>query len=196
MNLARVFSAVDLVGVACVAGLTLLGYLGVVRPAQQAAAAARHERAQLDEQRGLLDAREREVRTLREQLARAEADLGTQVVLGPASGLTSRLAAIPELGDELGVLVREVAPRQPTQTPRYGTIPIVVGGECPPHSFAPFLGALRERFPDMETVAFGVGARPDAPDEPARFTVEMIWYTRAGDAARADADTTSRAERP
>ncbi len=196
MNLARLFSPLDLVALGILGVLTLGAHAGIFEPARRASAEVQRQREALDERRRTLEERSAEVRRTRERVQRLRADLDARVTLEPASGISSRLAAIPELGAELGVLVRDVAPRPAQAGARFTTIPIVVGGECPPTSFTPFLAALRKKFPDMEITSFGVGARPESPDEPARFTIEMAWYTRAGGAGREGATTRPPAPTP
>lgn len=184
MSLARLFTPVDLVALGVIGALSLAAHVGIFEPARRASAEIQRQRDVLDERRRALDERTAEVRRTRERVQRLREELAARVTLEPGSGITSRLAGIPELGAEHGVLVRDVAPRPPQPGARFTMIPIVVGGECPPAAFAPFLAALRARFPDMEVTAFGVGARPESPDDPARFSIEMTWYTRAGGSGR------------
>lgn len=189
----RLFTRADAVGIAVLALVSVGAHFMVVQPFRTARADALAGNAELSTMTHALSTLESEVRSARDTLADVEKQLRSALALEPASSLNQRMAAIPELGDACGVRVREVIPRAPQPGRRFTRVPLTIGGEGPPGALNVFLRDLHARFPDTEITTFTIAARTDDPQEPARFTLEMVWYAQAGsDAPAGDAGSSSR----
>jgi len=179
-------SRVDAAGAGAVAVLTVGGYFAGYAPLQAAQATQTSQRETLAQQRETLERRDDDLRKLRIAAADSKAKLSSAITLEPASRLTSRMAAFPELAELHGVVILETLPRAAVVGKQFVRVPLGVSGTGPYPAFASFLAGIAARFPDMEVVSFQISGQPEDSSQPSRFAVDLVWYTVPDGADDAD----------
>lgn len=171
---------VDLGALALVVGVGVTAHFVGFEPIRRARADSLAQNALLSQRTAALDAKIELINTQKAARAKAQEKIATAIRLESPTTLNQRMAAIPELGAAAGVRVREVVPKAPQPGKRLTKVPITIGGDGPSTHLAHFLNQLHTTFPDMEVLTLSLSARPESPDEPARFSMDLVWYTRAG----------------
>lgn len=170
---------VDVIAIAGLLGVSAAAHFFGFVPVRAARAAAMGENALLSTRSEELAERERSVEAAKARVRELDERIAAAIPLQTPDKLNQRMAAIPELGAAVGVRVREVVPKSPQTGKRLVRVPITIGGDAPTTILTTFLHELHSRFPDMEVLTLNLAARPESPQEPARFTMDLVWYTRA-----------------
>jgi Tfp pilus assembly protein PilO len=165
------------IGLGCCAALTVAAYLITVSPILRSEAERAGMQAHIDEQAervmSLDEARDR----LRKQLEAARAQVAaSHVQLQSSEFLNSRLALIVELASSSGIEIYQSRPGKMIDTPRYQAVPISLSGVGSFTDCAAFLHRLHETLGDTGVVAFELTGKPEAPNTPASFRFELVWY--------------------
>lgn len=164
---------IDTLGAATVLALAALGYYTVVRPHARASQSFEVRLAQAEEADGERVRMQAERDSLRAQLRFAEEELGRRSLqLRPASELNRHLAAINELGTEIGVRFDSVRPHDPTPSGTHVRTRIEVGGSGSYPGLARFIHVLGDRFRDTRVVSVQASV---APDNEGIFALTLEW---------------------
>lgn len=157
--------------------ITGLGYMVGVRPLLAARVEAWELDHSLTEKRSALDDLRAELATTKNDLAvvRRALDAGDINLVG-SSLLNSQLAKLGIAAETAGVAVSEAAPGAPEEGSLLVRIPIRISGKGHYPDFAAFLRALDKDLKDTVVVGFNLGGRADMPNEPATFSVDLLWY--------------------
>lgn len=163
--------------VGALALLTGIGYLMGVRPLL----AARVEAWEID--RTLVE-KQSAVSDLRADLASTKNDLAGirrslesgDIKLVGSSLLNSQLAKLGIAAEEAGVVLSETAPGQPEEGSLLVRIPIRISGRGHYPDLARYLRSVNDSLKDTVVVGFNLSGRAETPNEPATFSVDLLWY--------------------
>lgn len=171
---------VDLGAMALIVGVGVAAHFMGFEPIRRARAEAVAQNGLLSERTTALNAKLVLIDAQKAARAEVQEKIAKSIRLESPTTLNQRMAAIPELGAAAGVRVREVVPKVPQPGKRLTKVPITIGGDGPSTHLTYFLNQLHTTFPDMEVLSVTITARPEVPQEPARFSMDLVWYTRAG----------------
>lgn len=157
--------------------ITGLGYVVGVRPLLAARVEAWEMDRALSEKRSALDDVRAELAATKSDLAasRRALDSGDINLVG-SSLLNSQLAKLGIAAESAGVALSDAAPGSPEEGSLLVRIPIRISGKGHYPDFAAFLRALDTDLKDTVVVGFNLGGRADMPNEPATFSVDLLWY--------------------
>lgn len=179
-------STIDGAGAGVLAVLTAGAYFAAYAPMNDARASDTEQRATLVQQRETLEERDRQLRDLRVAAADSLARLDAAIPLESPSRLTRRMSAFPELAERCRVELLETLPKAAIPGKQFVRVPLGVNGTGTYTAFTSFVAEITARFPDMEVVSFQITGQPEDPLQPARFSVELMWFTIADGADQAE----------
>jgi len=176
---------IDAIGLAVCAGLTVVGYIGIIQPISRMRGEIATLRTQLAiAQRDTESAGNTRAR-LSDQLTRVRTELeASPVHLEPANQLNRRLAHLVDLAADSHVLLDETRAGDTQHGDRYETVPIAVSGSGTYPDCAVFLHRIHEELPDVEVLGFDLSGNPGSPHPKTQFQFELAWYA-AGTTASA-----------
>jgi len=137
------------------------------------------QRQQLDEQRDKAERLQATSRILRAKLATTHAQLSTShIQLQSIRQLNQRLSELAEFSQKTGLDMQDVRPGALVRMPRYATMPIHVAGNGTYPACTAFFRDLHQRFGDMAIASFDL-RNGNAPNAPATFSFEIVWFVSA-----------------
>lgn len=174
---------IHLVGIGICVGLSALVYAIGVQPLL-----GQHER--YVKQEAQLAARRKQAGEAAASLAAVKSQLGalnealaaSPLQLQPAEVMNQRLALLTDLAGKSGLRLDTIEPGRPVSGLRFDALPIQLTGGGAYRDCAVFIRRMRQMFPDTGVGSLELtGAPPDAGGAmvPARFDVNLIWYTAA-----------------
>ena len=171
---------IDAIGFAAVAGFAVLAYVLAISPLLERHAKVQSQRAELrDAQQKSADLN----RKLEEQKAKlgiAQRDLAAAPLkLQPAGQLNMRLAMLTDLVTQNGASVDDVQPGKVINGVRFDTLTMKLSGTATYCTFTALLHRLHEQFPDIGVSALDVAGNPQDAAGSAKFSIDLVWYTRA-----------------
>lgn len=172
------FWRIDAVGLAIVAGLSLLAYVGQIRPLLRARQDVTAHRADLEAQRRKLSEERAALQSLKSQLAADQAELARHnLELRPASQLNQQIGRLTDLAIEDGIQIDTVEPGKASSTLRYGTISVHVAGFGSYRNCAQYIRHVSERFRDSTVSKIQLTTQASAQPNSAGFSLDLTWYT-------------------
>jgi hypothetical protein len=182
---------IDVIGFAACAGLTLLGFLGIIQPISRMRGEVATLRTQLAIAERDTEAVGESRTRLSGQLTRVKIELDASPVhLKSVDQLNRRLAHLVDLAAESHVLLDETRAGDTKHGDRYETVPIAVSGSGTYPDCAVFLHRIHEELPDIEVLGFDLSGNPGSPRPNTQFQFELAWY-----AAGATANAAGREQR-
>lgn len=178
---------IDAGGVAIVAAISAGAFVLGVRPALEARAQSRMLDQSAHAAETLLQERVTELSGLAGAEAAARARAQTLPPVRPLSERSRVLTELAELAREMGVSVRELAPREPRREGRCSIVAVRLAGDCTLDELRGFVAALQQRFPDMELASLDQGASWGMAAASGPFSMDLWWYALAEDAGFAGA---------
>jgi Tfp pilus assembly protein PilO len=179
---------VDAMGVAACLGLTALGYLVILRPAQAREESTRIMQSQIEPQQARaasLALRQQELAAELERLRSAEgASGGTR--LWTRKHQNTRLALLTQAVATHGMVLEGTELGQVEAGPRYETVPVRLSGTGAFEQCAAFLHTLHRTMPDTGVVALRLSGNPQAPESKSTFKIDLAWYAAPSVASAAD----------
>jgi len=170
---------IDAAGLVLCAVMTAAAYFAAWQPLQNGRAAAEARDAALGLARAQAAALSANSRTVRAQLANAQAAVAKfEIPLQPASGVNQRMAELTALANECGLDVQNAQTGAVNSNPRYGQLPIQLSGAGTYRTCAQFLHRLRERFPDTGIKCLDVAATPSDSSTVTSFDFQLVWYVQ------------------
>jgi Tfp pilus assembly protein PilO len=168
---------IDAIGLAVCVLLTLLVYLGAIRPIRQRYGAVQARRAELD-------AKSQQARKLAQQHAAIERRLkavADQLARGPLQPVPStrvnqRIAQVTDLACRCGLKVDEVRPGKTQSLPHFDAVPIRLSGMGSYANCVQLLHLLRRSFPDKVVTHLELSGSPAGRERQARLRVDLVWY--------------------
>jgi hypothetical protein len=177
MNPKASLMTIDGAALGALAVLTAGVYLGGYAPVQR----ARAEREALDRQaqtlREDLTTHGEELRTARADVKQLREALATMPNPASAADQPRRVGELAQLATDLGISLQELSPRDARREGKRVLVPVRLTGACGPDELRGLLQSLRARFPDMELTGVDVNRAFDRPQDPAPFSVELLWHT-------------------
>jgi Tfp pilus assembly protein PilO len=190
------FARFDAIAVTVIVVISAVAYQFGYRPLSRARAEVLATNESLAQLLTGIEKAQAELKNEKAIVASLQQQVGTILRFEPASTLNRRMGIIPELGERAGVRIREVVPKAGVPGDRLVRIPITISGEGPSNTFPGLLAALNRECRDMEVMAFSVLARPENPNEPVRFSLDLCWYALSGSAASTASQNAVTSERP
>lgn len=187
---------IDAGGVAVVAAISAGAFVLGVRPALEARAQSRILDQSARAAETLLQERVTELGGLTEAEAAARARVEALPVARPLSERSRVLTELAELAREMGVSVRELAPREPRREGLCSVVAVRLAGDCTLDELRAFVAALHARFPDMELASLDQGASWGMAAASGPFSMDLWWYALAEDAGSAGPKTSRPAGSP
>ena len=178
---------VHLAGIGVCLGLSALVYGIAVQPmlgqhdrylAQQAQLSARRQQA--GEATAALAAAKAELAGLNDALA------ASPLQLQPAELINQRLALLTDLATQAGLRVDTIEPGKPVAGARFDAMPLQLTGGGTNRDCTAFVRRMRRSLPDTAIGSLDLAAgTPDGSGAavPAKFDMNLIWYTASGKAA-------------
>lgn len=145
---------------------------------------ARHDRAVAAQQSYVavnqkLRETEGEIARLNTQLQETRRDCALHGQrLEPSSHLNHRLASLTELATNVGASLDDVQPGKVLPAARFDFMPIHLAGTGTYSQFTALLHAIREAHADIGIGALTVFGTPATTDQPANFSIDLLWYTQ------------------
>lgn len=171
---------VDVAGVTVCAILALLGYVVGIKPLVQRRVGLAAQETRLNVQKRDAEKLADSAASLKRKLASVKRALAeSPLQLESTDSINNRISRVAGLAAECGMKIDEIQPGQWAASLRYKTVPIrlVAGGKFP--ACVALLHRLRVAFPDTAVASFELTGHPRTPATPAKFEVNLVWYTTA-----------------
>jgi len=128
----------------------------------------------------------RTLRGLRHEVLTLQTQAAVMPQLWPLNDQSRRMGELAQLATDLGVLVRELSPREGRREARFVVVPMRLAGDCTLDELRAFVAALHTKFPDMELASLDLGASPGRAAERGPFSMDLWWSALSDPADRAD----------
>lgn len=169
--------ALHLGGVGAVAIITGIAYMAGVRPLMAARVQAWQFDRELNEKRSVVEDLRTELASTRSDLSTVRRSLETgDIRLVGSSLVNSQIAKLGIAAESANVMLTETSPGQPEEGALLVRVPIRISGKGHYPDFAKFLEGLDHDLSDTVVLGFDISGRADVPDEPATFSVDLLWY--------------------
>jgi Tfp pilus assembly protein PilO len=172
---------VNVLGLAACAGVALAWYFAGIQPLLRAkearVALARTAQEQQERHSALKNSKkqhEERLAALRLQVKEAT------IWLEPVDHLNTRVKNLADLATAHRLRVDDIKPGAASAQSHYMGVPIRLAGQGGYQAAARFLHALRMHKQDVGITGFELKGEPEAPDKPASFTVQLLWYAAPG----------------
>jgi hypothetical protein len=86
---------------------------------------------------------------------------------------------VTDLVSQHGAAVDDIQPGKVVAGARFDTVTMRLAGTASYCTFTALLHRLREEFPDIGVAAFDVAGNPQETAGSAKFSVDLVWYTKA-----------------
>ncbi|MDB5326346.1 MAG: hypothetical protein JWM57_1915 [Phycisphaerales bacterium] len=170
------FHVADGVGMAILAGVTLVFIFGLIAPLamRERQAAARADSATRQQQRAnAVTATIREASVALDQVRAKLAEAPVQ--LRPVNALNERVASLVTLGSDCGLIVQDIRPGEVGKTRKFASVPIHLAGQGSYPNVTRFLRRLHQELPDMGVSNLKLTGAPDDAAIAARYEFELRW---------------------
>lgn len=170
---------IDLIAFAALAGVTVLGYLGGIKPIIQSHAEAVLLRSRVNNAEEAVKAGQSQERALMQAIQSYEDELRSRVVVADLSSASNaRLSKLAELAQVCGIELEAVRPGERRTEARFEALPVRLSGRGALPDAIDFVSRLKTVFPD-----FGVRRLTIEQNDgtSARLAIDVTWFTaRAG----------------
>lgn len=153
------------------------GYLAGVRPLMAARVDAWQVERSIADRRAKVDALRADLASAKSEVELTQKQLTTaNIPLLDNTLINTQLAKLGLAGEEAGLVVSETTPAPPEEGKGLVRYPIRLSGKGRYGDFTTFLTKLRSNMPDTVVLGFTMSGRSETPDEPASFSVDLLWY--------------------
>ena len=182
--------SVDILGLAMIAGVAGLTYLGGVRPLQVAYADTVRLKADLWLTSGQLETQRAEEQEQSAALKKQEQRLAAlSVELSDIAEINTRLAELTAVAEQSGMIVESIRPGQEQSAERYRAIEISLTGKATYPQARAFLHAMHSSHPDVGLQAMTFDRIGREAESGGRIHADLVWYAApTGRAGRANPD--------
>ena len=173
---------VDAIGVAVCIAISVFAYSCLIKPAIEQRSILNAKRQALAEQHQ----QERDLRLaaqrIDDELARLKDELAANKVrLEGADQVNGRVAKLTTAFGKCDLEVDDVRIGEVISGRRCDVVPITIAGRGGYRQCTSFLNELCKTFPDTSVAKLNLGGSPSRPDEPQKFSFELLWCTSARD---------------
>jgi hypothetical protein len=165
----------DAAGICACAVATLVAYAGALAPVMRAQERTRAQEAELAGLRDDLARADAELRQTDTTLDRALTNEHGALTLKPVGEINQRLAALTGLATELELSIQEVQPGTPVPGPRFDVVPIHIGGSGRFSGCVAFMHRIRQEFRDIGISGFHLSGNPAEPTAPTGLVLDLAW---------------------
>jgi len=179
------FTRVDAVGLTAALVLGGAFYWLAVQPIVdlRQCQAAQQSRLQSQRQdRKDLAAQEQEIRS---SLAHTRTELkACPLQLEAFAALNAKIQKLVGMATGNELKVDQILPAEPAYGRDFGTVPVRLAGSGGYRTWTLFLHQLSQQFPDMAVNSFELTGKPDAPNSPVEFRVNLEWHIAPANAVK------------
>lgn len=171
------FARVDSIGLAAVLVLGGAFYYFAVQPMVDFRQCQAAQQARLENQRSSTRELVTKAQAIRTTLTQTRTELkACPLQLESFTELNAKIQKLVSLATGNELKVDQILPAEPTYGRDFGTVPVRLAGSGGYRTWTFFLHQLSQQFPDMAVRSFELSGKPDAPNTPMDFRVNLEWH--------------------